>query len=102
VSAVTCAVAIQRGLHQHRREHGFAPQVRIGLHAAEAVRSGDTYVGKGVHEAARIGATAGGGEIVASRETVTGSEDGVGVSAPRRVELKGISHSVEVVTIPWR
>ena len=102
VSALTCAVAIQRRLHQHRREHGFAPQVRIGLHAAEAVRSGDTYVGKGVHAAARIGATAGAGEIVASRATVTGSEDGVVLSAPRRVELKGISYPVEVVTIPWR
>ena len=100
--AVRCAIAIQRRLHEHRREHGFAPQVRIGLHAAEAVRRGGTYIGKGVHEAARIGAIAVGGEILASSQTVAGAEDGVGLSEPRSVELKGISGPVEVVTVGWR
>src|SRR5207342_2253348 len=37
-SAVSCAREIQRRLAEHRRDHGFAPQVRIGLHAAEATR----------------------------------------------------------------
>src|SRR5207249_2110935 len=35
-AALACAVAIQRGLAEHRVQHGFAPQVRIGLHATEA------------------------------------------------------------------
>jgi SARP family transcriptional regulator, regulator of embCAB operon len=99
--AVSCAIAIQRRLHEHRREHGFAPQVRIGLHATEAVRRGDDYIGQGVHEAARIGAAAEGGEIVASTETVAGAQDGV-LSEPRAVELKGISRPVEIVTVGWR
>ena len=30
-AALACAVAIQRRLADHRRQHGFAPQVRIGL-----------------------------------------------------------------------
>ena len=34
-SALECAIATQRTLDQHRREHGFAPQVRIGVHEAE-------------------------------------------------------------------
>lgn len=38
-AAVTCAVAIRRRLADHdRRQHGFAPQVRIGLHASEAAQ----------------------------------------------------------------
>ena len=100
--ALRCAIAIQRRLHEHRREHGFAPLVRIGVHAAESVRAADSYVGKGVHEAARIGATAAGGEIVASRHTVAGAEEGTALSAPRIVELKGIAAPVEVVTVGWR
>jgi len=36
VAAVASAVAIQRRLSERRRKHGFAPPVRIGLHAAEA------------------------------------------------------------------
>jgi class 3 adenylate cyclase len=100
-SAVLCAVAIQRRLQEHRREHGFAPQIRIGLHTAAAVRVGGNYTGKGVHEAARIGALGSAGEIVASRRTVDGAAGSVPLSEPRAVHLKGIAEPVEVVTIQW-
>jgi SARP family transcriptional regulator, regulator of embCAB operon len=100
-SAVRCAIAIQLLLREHRRRHGFAPQIRIGLHTAEAVRTSSSYTGKGVHEAARIAALAGAGEIVASRATVDGAAGSVPVSEPRPAELKGIAEPVEVVTIDW-
>lgn len=99
--AVACAVAIQRRLAEHRREHGFAPEVRIGLHASEAARVGAGYQGVGVHEAARIGALGGAGQIVASRGTIV-SGAAVGVSNPRSVMLKGISAPMEVVDVDWR
>ena len=97
--ALACAVAIQRRLAEHRNEHGFAPQVRIGVHAAEAAESDGAYHGRGVHEAARIGALAGGAEIVASASSVG---DAYATSAPQSVSLKGLSEPVEVVTIEWR
>ncbi|MEX2458769.1 MAG: adenylate/guanylate cyclase domain-containing protein, partial [Actinomycetota bacterium] len=99
--ALECAVDIQRALAQHRREHGFAPQVRIGLHLAEATREGDDWTGVGVHAAARIGALAGGGEIVTSRETADAAGGDRSWSEPREVSLKGISQPVEVVTLEW-
>src|SRR4029077_7676643 len=34
--ALDCACSIQRSLRDHRRDHGFAPRVRIGIHATEA------------------------------------------------------------------
>ncbi len=37
-AAIACAVAIQRRLADHRKQHGFAPQVRIGLHASGAAQ----------------------------------------------------------------
>jgi class 3 adenylate cyclase len=100
-SAIECAQEIQRQLAQHRREHGFAPQVRIGVHAADASRSGGTYTGMGVHVAARIGALAQGGEILASSGTVD-ALGGVEVEDRRAATLKGVSEPVEVVAVRWR
>ncbi len=97
--ALDCAVAIQRTLASHRREHGFAPMVRIGVHAAEAEAQGGSFHGRGVHEAARIAAVAQGGEIIAS--VATAGDDGVSASEPRQVELKGIEKPVELVTVDW-
>jgi class 3 adenylate cyclase len=100
--AVTCAVAIQRSLAEHRRGHGFAPQVRIGLHAAEATERTGDYGGKGVHEAARIGALAEGGEILATEPTVEAAGGDWAVSDPREVRLKGISRPARVVSVSWQ
>ncbi len=98
---VRCAVEIQRALERHRVDHGFAPGVRIGLHQAEATRDGDDYQGRGVHEAARIGALAEGGEIVASVAAVD-DLDLQPASRPRTVPLKGLSEPVDVVTVEWQ
>jgi len=99
-AALACAVAIQRGLAEHRVQHGFAPQVRIGLHASDATQVGGNFRGKGVHEAARIAARADGGEILASADTIAGTR--FSHSNPRSVELKGISEPAQVVTVDWR
>lgn len=97
--AVECAVAIQHRLAEHRKDAGFAPEVRIGLHMVDATRKGRDYAGKGVHEAARIGALATGGEILASADVVRAARARFPVSEPRRVELKGVSEPVEVASI---
>jgi class 3 adenylate cyclase len=98
--ALACAVAIQRTLQRHRKEHGFAPQVRIGLHLADATQVGQNFRGVGVHEAARIAAVAQGSEVLASRETLEGTK--YRGSEPREVELKGISRPVEVISVEWQ
>lgn len=101
-AALECAVGIQRSLAEHRRANGFAPQVRVGVHAAEATKRVGDYGGKGVHEAARIGATAEGGEIVASLETVEAAGQGWDFSEAREVLLKGIATPAKVVTVAWK
>src|SRR5919108_2459610 len=92
--ALACAVAIQRQLADHRKTAGFAPQVRIGVHAAGATQVGTNFTGKGVHEAARIAALAEGSEIIASRETAAGGR--FPISGPRTVAVRGIAEPVEV------
>lgn len=101
-NAVDCACAIQRRLAAHRREHGFAPRVRIGVHAAVATRVGGGYRGSGVHQAARIAARAGADEVLATASTASLLSAGVIRSDPRPLTLKGIARPVEVVTIEWR
>jgi class 3 adenylate cyclase len=101
-SALESAVAIQRSLAEHRTNHGFAPQVRIGIHAAEATERRGNYGGKGVHEAARIGTLADGGEILATAETVESAQGNWQVSEPREIQLKGISEPARVVSVSWR
>ena len=99
-AAIMCAQEIQRRLSEHRRAHGFAPQVRIGLHATDARLVDEGYAGLGVHTAARIGAMATGGEIVASVSTAD-EVQGIETAGRRSVELKGIADPVDIVTIAW-
>jgi class 3 adenylate cyclase len=100
---IECAVDIQRRLARHRREHGFAPWVRIGLHAAEATRQGRNYTGQGVHVAARVGAAAAKEEIVVSSVVVASAGPlRFGLSEPRSVALKGVREPVQVQAVEWR
>ena len=100
--AVECAVAILRRLAQHRQAHGFALQLRVGVHTTAVNRRGLDYAGKGIHEAARIGALAEGGEILASAGTLAHTTGQFRGSEPRAVTLKGISEPVQVMSIDWR
>jgi class 3 adenylate cyclase len=100
--ASECAIAMQRALHDHRREHGFAPSVRIGVHAGEAFTRGDNFGGRDVHVAARIAGAAGAGEILASVASVPTLTSADGETPVRRIDLKGFSEPVDVVAVPWR
>jgi class 3 adenylate cyclase len=99
-SALWCAMNIQTELADHRRLHGYSPQVRIGVHGAHATRRGADYHGRGVNVAARICAAATAGEIVATVSTIASAE-GVRSDEPRRVRLKGIKDPIDVATITW-
>jgi class 3 adenylate cyclase len=98
--ALACAVAIQRRLVEHRRTAGFAPKVRIGVHASGATQVGRNFSGKGVHEAARIAALADGDQILASMATA--ADGRYPVSGPKSVTLRGTSEPMEIVTVDWR
>jgi len=67
--AVGCCVAAQQGLSCHDWPGGMAVRVRMGLHSGRpTVYEGD-YIGMDVHRAARIAATAHGGQVVMSQVT---------------------------------
>jgi class 3 adenylate cyclase len=93
--------AVQQALERHRREHGFAPQVRIGLHSSDAVRRGGDFSGAGVHIAARVAALADAGEILATSDTLAAAAP-VHVLDRREVTLKGVSAAIDVARVSWR
>jgi class 3 adenylate cyclase len=98
-AAVEAAAGIQRALDQHEP---LAPDVRIGMHTGGAFQKEDAdYAGQGVHMAARIGALAGGGEILASRDSLDGGTR-FALSEPRLETLKGFDEPIELVSVDWR
>jgi class 3 adenylate cyclase len=99
---LTCAVAIQRVLSELRGRDGFVLQVRIGLHAAEATEVADDYAGIGVHEAARVGALADGGEILVTVSSLEPDGSAFAIGEEREVALKGIAQPVRVAPVEWR
>jgi class 3 adenylate cyclase len=100
--ALECAVAIQRTLSDHRRAHGFAPKVRIGLHTGGAAQRDKDYEGKQVHLAARIGATAKGDGIVVSASSIEHAPGSFRFIEGEPVVLKGLAEPVEVAYLAWR
>ncbi|MEX5719140.1 ATP-binding protein [Geodermatophilus maliterrae] len=67
--AVAAVAQAQQSLAAHRWPAGVCVRVRMGLHSGEATVAGESYVGLAVHRAARIAATASGGQVVLSEVT---------------------------------
>ncbi len=98
--AIDCATAIQRALRDHQEAVGFVPPIRIGIHVADANRRGMDYGGIGVHVAARVGALAGSGEILATVETLQEAGE-TPATEPRSVTVKGVSVPLLVAPVSW-
>jgi class 3 adenylate cyclase len=94
--AAQAAIAIHRVIDQE-----FEFDLRIGIHTDGALETGQSYHGKGVHAAARIGAAAAAQEILASRATMEDLPQ-FPVRDLRAVRLKGFSEPVEVCSVEWR
>jgi class 3 adenylate cyclase len=73
------------------------------MHATDAAEVQGNYHGKGVHEAARIGALAEGGEILLSVSTLDCVAADIGTTDERVVAtLKGVAEPVPVASVEWQ
>src|SRR5207247_7613957 len=92
-AALGAAVVAQRALAEHDWPEGAQVRVRMGLHTGEPLVEEQSYVGLGVHRAARIGAAAHGGQVLlsnATRELVAAEVGGVAVREHGSYRLKDI------------
>jgi class 3 adenylate cyclase len=102
--AVSSARAIQQVIARERPGAG-APElsVRVGLSIGDVVFDGADCVGPAVVEAARLCASATGGQILATNlvRLMAGQSDDERYAAVGPMSLKGLSRAVEVVEILW-
>ncbi len=82
--AVGCCAAAQRALACHDWPGGLAVRVRMGLHSGRPTRYEENYIGMDVHRAARIAATAHGGQVVMSHVTWQLAQSGLAAELAAR------------------
>jgi predicted ATPase/class 3 adenylate cyclase len=99
-AAVRATADAQRALDAASWPHGVATvRVRMGMHTGDGALASGTYVGAGVNRAARIGATAHGGQVVVSSATRQLVED----KLPAGTRLRDLGeHRLKDLTEPER
>jgi class 3 adenylate cyclase len=101
-SALQCAVGIQNDFAARNRFKPDPPvQVRLGLHAGEAIRDGDDFLGGAVILAARIAQQAKGGEILVSSvlKDLCDLSGEFAFEKGRDIHLKGLSEARRVYSV---
>jgi predicted ATPase/class 3 adenylate cyclase len=99
VDAVRSCVTAQRALAAYEWPGGVTVRVRMGLHSGEPARHEDAYIGMDVHRAARVAATAHGGQVVLSDATRRQVEGGL----PTDVTLRDLGwHRLKDIEEPER
>jgi len=101
-SALHCAVEIQRDFDDRNRGQPDLPvRVRLGLHAGEAIRDGNDFLGGSVILAARIAQQAKGGEILVSSvlKDLCDLNGEFRFENGRDIHLKGLSESRRVYSV---
>lgn len=102
-AALACAVAMQQSVTAQRTPLGVALAIRIGVAAGEVDVVDDDYFGVPVVEAARLCASADGGEILASElvHFLVRSRGGFDLERVGPLELKGLPEPVEAFRLRW-
>jgi class 3 adenylate cyclase len=105
--ALECAIQIQRDFEG--REDDDRIRIRMGLHTGEVILEEGDFFGKNVILAARIAATAQGGEVLVSellKERAEGDDSsgngGLSFDEGRELELKGLAGTHRVYRADWQ
>jgi predicted ATPase len=101
-AAVAGAAEAQRALAIHPWPGEAEVLVRMGLHTGSPVPMDDRYVGMDVHRAARIAASARGGQVLASSSTVELTDDDrAGWTFLGRYRLKDLKRPESLHQLRW-
>jgi len=101
--ALAGAVGMQQAIEHHNRSGDQQLGVRIGISTGEAVEEDGDYFGDPVVVAARLCATATGGQILAADlvRLMVGSHATHAFVEVGTLELKGLSQPTEAVEVSW-
>jgi class 3 adenylate cyclase len=99
--AVLCAVEVQREIAQTREDTHFPMQVRIGIHAGEAVEDDGDLVGRVVNVAARVTAETLPGEILVTEPVADYLGGQLRFEDRGLKELRGLAQPRHVLAVRW-
>jgi class 3 adenylate cyclase len=101
-SAVGCAIAIQRTMAASRSSGAFAPEVRVGVHAGEAVSDDNDLVGRVINLASRVTSAAAPSEILVTEPVADHLSPGFPIADRGLVPLKGFTQPRHLLAIDWQ
>ena len=100
--AVGCAVDIQRQLNEVREAaDGFPLEVRIGIHAGEAVAEQGDLIGQVVNLASRVTGLAEPNEILVTEPVADHLDGAVAVEDRGLHKLRGVSRPRHLLAVSW-
>jgi class 3 adenylate cyclase len=99
--AVLCAVEVQKDMAQTREDTDFPIQVRIGIHAGEAVEDDGDLVGRVVNVAARVTAETKPGEILVTEPVADYLGGQLRFEDRGLKELRGLAQPRHVLAVRW-
>jgi class 3 adenylate cyclase len=100
--AVDCAVGIQRELHTVAHEAEVPLEVRIGIHAGDAVEDDGDLVGRVVNVASRVTGQAAPGEILVTEPVADNVDGDVRFDDRGLVDLRGVARARHLLAVEWR
>jgi class 3 adenylate cyclase len=101
-AGVACAVDIQRQMGAHRDGGSFTPELRVGIHAGEAMADDEDLVGRVINLASRVTSAAGPSEILVTEPVADHVSPGVVLVDRGLVSLKGIAQARHLFAVDWR
>ena len=101
-SAVACAIALHRTMHDTRLGGAFVPELRVGIHAGEAVADDNDLVGRVINLAARVTDAAAPGEILVTEPVADHLSPGVGLMDRGLKPLKGFAQPRHLLAVAWQ
>ena len=100
-AAVACAVSVQREMGAARAGGAFVPELRVGLHAGEAVADDNDLVGRVINLAARVTDAAEPGEILITEPVADHLSPGVALVDRGLQPLKGFAQPRHLLAVVW-
>ncbi|MGH2759282.1 MAG: adenylate/guanylate cyclase domain-containing protein, partial [Actinomycetota bacterium] len=99
--AVLCAVDIQENLKAGRATGSFIPEVRIGIHAGEAVEDEGDLVGRVINLASRVTGEAEPGEILVTEPVADQLVGRLELEDKGLRALKGLTQPRHLLAVRW-
>jgi class 3 adenylate cyclase len=100
-AAVACATSLHRSMSETRTRGSFVPELRVGIHAGEAVADDNDLVGRVINLAARVTAAAEPGEILITEPVADHLSPGIALVDRGLRPLKGFAQPRHLLSVVW-